>query len=263
MMAKLWRIWKGAVKLVLSDELAYRFNFILTSIAHIIFSAVGPLVALLIYTTSSGIPGWSFEEFLLLTGTFTLVVSINYVFLAGITWETIEKIWQGRYDADLIRPVRPLSLATATAFDMDNLSSVVLGAIIVIFALLKLNWAFSIINLASYLLLLGLAILFFYSLDIIVTSLAFVVTRSGVLMNILDEIIGIGKNPITIFGATGMILFTFIFPIGLAAFYPASALLGRLSTVAIIELAIIAFAFFGFSLLLWSIAIKKYTSAGG
>lgn len=262
-MAKMWRVWKGAIKLVLSDEMAYSFNFFLTVIAYLIFSAIGPLVALLIYSVSSGIPGWSFEEFLLLTGTFTLVSGVNYTFLAGITWESIEKIWQGRYDADLIRPVRPLALATATAFNTDNIPNIFFGAIVVGFALMKLGWAFNAISLASYFLLLGLAILFFYSLDIIVTALAFLVTKSWVLMNILDEITSIGRNPISVFGATGMIFLTFIFPVGLAAFYPASAILGRLSTVAIVELAIIAFAFFGISLLLWSFAIKKYTSAGG
>jgi hypothetical protein len=29
------------------------------------------------------------------------------------------------------------------------------------------------------------------------------------------------------------------------------------------KLALVAFAFFGFSLLLWSVWMKKYTSAGG
>ncbi len=262
-MAKLLRIWKGAMKLVLSGEVAYRFNFILTVIAYLLFSVTGPIIALLIYNVSSGIPGWTFEEFLLLSGTFTIASGINYTFLAGISWETIEKIWQGTYDAVLIRPVRPLALATATAFNTDNLPNIVVGSAIVIFAFSKLNLALNANMLVSYIFLLGLAILFFYSLDIIITSLAFLVTKSGVLMSILDEILGLGKNPISIFGATGMILFTFIFPIGLAAFYPASALLGKLSLPAIAELAVVAFAFFGISLLAWSFAIKKYTSAGG
>ena len=261
-MAKFWKVWKSASKLELSDELAYRFNFILKILGYVLFSIMGPIAGLLIYNSSAGIPGWSFEEFLLLLGTFTAAIGIDNTFFAPMTWRTIEKIQWGVYDTDLIRPMCPLALAI-NRFNPDGLPDVAVGFILINFALIKMGWIFNVVNLASYLFLLGLAVLFLFSLDIAVTALAFLVVKSWVLLNILDEIVSIGKTPISIFGPIGILLFTFIFPVGLAAFYPASALLGQLPTFKIVELAIVALAFFTFSALLWNAAIKKYTSAGG
>ncbi len=60
-----------------------------------------------------------------------------------------------------------------------------------------------------------------------------------------------------------MAFFTFVFPIGLASFYPAQALLGLVSPGMLALLALIAISFFVVSLLAWNSGMKKYQSAGG
>ncbi len=263
MMGKLARIWIGATRLELSDELSYRFNFILKTITHTLTSAIIPLITLLVYTVSSGIPGWSLEEFLLLNGSFMFIGGLGSTLFQSMTWRTIDKIWHGRYDMDLIRPVRPLVLATLNTFNPDGLAYIFVGASIMAVSLVKMHWVFNAISTLSFVLLVGLALLFFYSIDIITIALSFLFVKTFALANAVEEIINIGKYPLSIYGSTGMVLFTFLFPVGLAGFYPAQALLGKLSFLMIGKLALVAFAFFGFSLLLWSVWMKKYSSAGG
>jgi len=262
-MAKLWRLWLGSAKLELSDELSYRFNFTLKTIMNFFTNFFTPIFTLLVYTISSGLPGWSFEEFLLMNGIFILVSGLGGTFFQSMTWRTLDDIWRGRYDQHLIRPVNPLTYATLKTFNPDGLPAVTVGLLIASYALIKLHWIFSVDNLLAFIALVGLALLFLYALCVITIAMAFLFTKSWVLINAFEDILGIGKNPLSIYGSAGTFLFTFVFPVGIAAFYPAQALLGRLSLPMIGELALVAFAFFGFSLLMWNFGIKKYTSAGG
>lgn len=262
-MGKFWRIWKGSTKLTLAADLAYRFDFILKAMAYTLFNFFSPIITLLIYSNSSGIPGWSFPEFLLMSGTFLFAQGIAWTAVGGLPEKIIYKVQNGTYDADLIRPIRPLLLATAKAFVFDNIPNILVGAVIISYSLIKMGWTFNIWNSLGFASLILLAVLFFTTLDIIASALAFLATKTYTILNIFEEFTGAGKNPLTIYGVTGKILLTFVFPVGIAAFYPAEALLGRLSAIGFIEITIASLTFFGFSLLLWTLAIKKYTSAGG
>lgn len=259
----LFNIWKGWIKLEMSREVAYRANYFFKAIAMFTFGIVGPLVAMIIYSVSRGIPGWSFEEFLLLTGVFVFVAGINHLFFQAITWHTVHAIREGEYDVNLVKPVSPLMFATITAVNLDGLTRTFLGAFVIVYALVKMGWVFSLINFLGFVFLILLALLFMYSIDILIAALAFLVVKSYALLDIFREFLAVGQNPLTIYGATGMLVFTFIFPVGLAAFYPASAILGKIPTLTILYLAAIAFGFFVFVLLIWNLAIKKYSSAGG
>lgn len=259
----LLRIWKGWAKLQFSSGATYRFNFILKGIAMLIFGVMGPIAAMIIYSVSSGIPGWSFEEFLLLTGIFLFVNGMDILLFRKLPDRTIDKIREGEYDVDLVKPISPLAFATVTALDLDGITSIFVGGFVVLYSLIKIGWIFNLVNLLSFTFLLALAVLFMYSVDILIASLAFLVVKSYALLDIFGELIGIGRNPLTIYGVTGLMLLTFVFPIGLAAFYPASAILGRIPTTAILYLAATALGFFASALVLWKLAIKKYTSAGG
>ncbi len=259
----LLRIWKGWVKLKFSSAMTFRFNFFLKAIAMVIFGIMGPIAALIIYSVSSGIPGWSFEEFLLLNGIFIFVSRLSALLFGGLAEDTIEKVREGEYDVNLVKPVSPLAFASVTAIKLDDAAGVLVGGFVIIYSLLKIGWLFNLINLLSFVFLLALAVIFMYSIDILIAALGFLVVKSYALLDIFYEIVGVGKNPLTIYGVTGIMFLTFVFPVGLAAFYPASAILGRMQTIALLYLAATALGFFAAALVLWKLAIKKYTSAGG
>jgi len=258
-----FNIWRGWVKLEISKLMAYRFNFVLKSIAMLIFGIGGPLIAMIIYNISSGIPGWTFEEFLLINGIFIFIAGLNHLLFESMTWRIIHKVRDGSFDVRLVKPISALIYATITGVELEGLSRTFLGGIIIVYSLVKMGWAFSLINLVSFIFLIFLAMIFMYSIDVITTALSFLVVKSYALMDIFREFTHVGRYPITIYGTTGMMAFTFLFPVGLAAFYPASAILGKIPTITIFYLAAVAFAFFGFSILLWKLAIRKYSSAGG
>ena len=260
---KFWRVWKGWLALQVSAEMAYKLNFILKMFAMITFDSFGPLLAFVIYNVSSGIPGWNFSEFLLMQGAWTLTTGLTHLLFWGFSGRVIEGVRDGNYDLVLMKPANPLVLALATGADMDGSSRVAVGSVISIFALIKLGWIFNIVNFMSFVLLVIAAILFLLSLQVIIAAMAFLYVKSWTLMNIFDVLIDLGKNPLSVLGPIGMSFFTYCLPIGLAAFYPASALLGKIAIVNVIGMFFVGLTFFAFSAGLWSFGLKHYTSAGG
>jgi ABC-2 type transport system permease protein len=260
---KFWKIWKGWLKLGIAAEMAYRLNFLMKGFAMVTFDSFGPLLAILVYSVSKGIPGWSFEELLLMQAIFILTNGLTHFMFWGFAGRTINLVQDGLYDRELVRPGNPLLMALATGSDMDGFPRVITGSVIATYALIKLGWIFNPVNLFYFIVLIISAVMFFLSLQIIIAALAFLFVKSYTMMNIFDSLSDMGKNPLTVFGPMGTVLLTFVFPIGLAAFYPASALLGRLAPLNVLMLFLIGLTFFGLSAGLWAIGIKKYSSAGG
>lgn len=260
---KFWRVWRGWLALQVSAEMTYRFNFIMKMFAMITFDSFGPILAFVIYNVSSGIPGWSFAEFLLIQGTWTLTTGLTHLLFWDFAGMVIENVRDGNYDLVLVKPGNPLLLGLATGADMDGASRVVVGSAISAFALYKIGWAFVLHDFISFIMLVVAGVLFLLSLQVILGAMAFLFVKSFTLMNIFDVLTDVGKNPLSVFGPIGIVLFTYGFPIGLAAFWPASAILGRLAFPSIMGLFFTGLAFFAFSASLWTFGIKHYTSAGG
>jgi len=256
------KLWIRNMKLELSQEFTYRYNFLFQFIGFLIFEIAGPILAIIIYTVSSGIPGWSFHEFLLMQGLFIFVLGIDNVFIVPISGILSYHVQSGEFDKILIRPTKPLLNLIASSIWLPPTSQIFVGAGITIYALMKIP-AISFVNLLLFLGIILLAILFLYALTIISASLSFFAVKSFAIIRFFDEIKSVGRYPLIIYGAMGTALLSFIFPIGLAAFYPAEAILGRIALLTIAKLTIVVLIFFCFSLLAWRTAIKHYTSAGG
>jgi len=82
------------------------------------------------------------------------------------------------------------------------------------------------------------------------------------LPDILDSILSFGKYPVSIFPRMVKIISSFIIPVGMIGFFPASALLGQLDPVALISvIPCILFMFFG--IWLYHYMVRLYEGVGG
>ncbi|MBI4095875.1 MAG: ABC-2 family transporter protein [DPANN group archaeon] len=257
------KVWLNFASISLQHELAYRTNFIIKLVADGLFSFMLPIVAAVIYSNSKGLPGWSFEQLLLMQGISVLAFGISSTIFGRFAEHTVQDVRNGTFDMKMIRPTHPLLYQLATSCRLDGLASAFSGVAILLYAAGKLGLAFSVQNMAAFLIILFLSQIFLLSLEIMIASLAFLVVRSFILLDFFYSLTSMGDYPLNIYGGFGLMVFTFIVPIGLASFYPAMAILGQLSLTKIAELTVVAFAFFGFSLMLWNLGIKQYKSAGG
>jgi ABC-2 type transport system permease protein len=259
--AKFFRIWKRNLVLALQDEMAYKWGFFLLLVSLFLGDIIIPIVSMVIYTVSQGIPGWNLAEFVLFQGTLILVIGIWHTFFAGLLGRTISLVQEGTFDRVLLKPFPSLSFLTASSFDPDGLAEIVAGLAIVTWALFQLQ-LFSIM-LLPYLLIIILAALFEYSLTIIASALAFVFTKTWRLFDIISLVERFSRYPLDIYTASTKFVLTFLVPAAIASYYPASVLLGKQPLATIVIIIVPIAIFFIFSLWLWKKAIKKYSSAGG
>jgi len=258
-----WKLYKKCFNVELASWMAYRLSFFLFLIGTAIFSLFGPVLVYLIYSNNLSFPGWTFYEALLLLGSFSLVAGIEHYAFSAIGWSTSELVRRGRFDGFLIRPVSPLKFAILRTPDIDGLAELAMGIIIVTYSIIKLQLVIQPINALMYLLIVLAGVSFLTSIDIIAASMNFIFVKAHAIIDFFTQLRKFGKYPISIFGPMGYIIFTFFLPMGLIAFYPAQALLGRLNWVSVAQLLLVALSFFLLSLLSWRYGLRHYTSAGG
>ncbi len=263
MISKYIKLWLSWFKLEIEGDMAYRMNFLLHLIAGSIFSVISPLIMYFIYNSSRGIPGWSFWEIMLFVGTTNLVWGFcSFVFFPMIPI-CISYVQQGTFDRVMIRPFNPLGFLTFSSIELNEIGGLFVGVTLISTALIKLKTIILFSNIIYYIILIILALLFIYSLIVLTSAMCFIAVKNFGIHAFIEAIGAYTEYPLTIYGPTLNFVFTFILPVGIASFYPVSILLGKVGFSSIAIIALPVFAMFGFSLFIWSIAMKKYSSAGG
>ena len=258
---KFMKAWWGNVKLCIESSMAYKTAFFLLLISLFLADIMIPIVSIVIYSVSSGIPGWSLYEFILFQGTLILVVGIWHSFFASLLGYTLGEINEGSFDKTLLRPFNSLAFQTSRGFDEDGIAEIAAGLAIVGFAMHQLHlFGWMLLPYAGIILL---AALFQYSMTVIASALAFVFVKTWRLFDLITLIERFARYPMDVYTMQMRFALTFIIPAGVASYYPATILLGKQSLSIIPWIALPVIAFFVFSLWLWSFAIRKYSSAGG
>ncbi len=249
--------------MILSSDMAYKWNFIIKMVAIVFMDLIGPLVILLIYSTTSGIAGWSFEQFILFQGILTFVIGIGQTFFLHIGYDVMDMVQHGKFDTVLVKPFRPLVQLTLSSLDWEFVPEIFVGIALMVWAFVKLGLPVFALNTLMFLILMILGIIVYYSIIVLISSLAFLVVKAWGLFSLLWRSMDFVRYPLDIYSLPLRNLFTFFLPLGLASFYPAKALFGEVSWLFVGEMVLVVGAFFGISLILWHFAMKKYSSAGG
>lgn len=260
---KYMKVMLKSLAMEISSEMAYKWNFIIKLISLIFADIVAPLVVLLIYTHTSGIPGWNFEQFVLFQGTFTLVLGLNHFSQVLIPYKVMYEIREGTFDKYLIKPFKTLALLTITSWDLEGMAEVAVGIGLVSWAMLKLGMSVFSFNFLFYLFSILIAYVFLYCLMVLLASLGFLVIKSYALFDLFWKATDFARYPMDIYGPSLRLILTFIFPIAIASFYPATVLLKGVDLWMMARMIIPIVIIFTITMFAWSSAMKKYASAGG
>jgi ABC-2 type transport system permease protein len=236
---------------------------LLFMIGLVCFNLIGPALVYLIYYNSLSFPGWTLYEVMLLVGMFTSALALDTYFFAPIQWQTQSMVRGGHFDKMMIRPIKPLSFLFLRYPEVGSLIELALGMIIVAFSLHKLNLTYSLLQVPLFVLVFVASLAFIASIRIFNASLIFYFIRAESVANLVNDFKDFVMYPISIYGAFGMFLFSFVFPLRIISFDPAQVILGTADVVTIIKVSAVSVTLFLASLLFWNQAIKKYTSAGG
>jgi len=260
-MKRMYQIYKTCMKANIASAITYRVNFILNSLIMLIGNVLFPLVTVFIYNSNASFEGWTFKEALLIQSVFILSTACAGIFFNGIMWNTMSHVVEGTLEVVLIKPTSSLFLLLARSFEFESIGLLGGGVVMFVYALSGID-GMTIGSWFLFLLLFGAGLLVMFGVALIVAAISFKWVANSRLPEMFESIKSFGRYPGTIFPKAVVAVSSFLFPVSMIAYFPASTLIGRWEAyffIAIIPCALFA----AFGIWLYTYMLRSYKSAGG
>ena len=241
--------------------LQYRVEFLAEGALAILWMAVALVPLLVVYGTRTVVEGWTFPEMLLVLGWFVALKGILEGAVSPSLIAVIEHVRKGTLDFVLLKPADAQLLVSVAKLEPWRIIDLAGAGVIFAYAFGKLGRAPTAGEVAAALAMLLAALLVLYSIAILVVSIAFFAVRVDNLLYLFQSIFDVARWPSSIFRGVLAVLFTYVLPLALMTTYPALALLGRLRLGTAIGALGGTFVFAAFARTVWSLSIRRYTSA--
>ena len=254
-------IVRAQLRASLALALQYRLEFLVEGALAILWIAVTLVPVLVVFGTRDAVEGWTFPEMLLVLGWFVALKGVLEGAVSPSLTAVIEHVRKGTLDFVLLKPADAQLLVSVAKLEPWRIVDLVGAGLIFAYAFGKLGRAPTAGEvLAAGAMLLG-ALLVLYSIAILVVSIAFFAVRVDNLLYLFQSVFDVARWPSTIFRGFLAVLFTYVLPLALMTTYPALALLGRLRVGTALGALAGTIAFAAFARAVWSVSIRKYTSA--
>lgn len=260
-MMKYLIIYKESIRIAIASATTYRVNFILHSIITLLSSIVFPLITLLIYDSGASFKGWNLYEVLLIQSIFTMSTGISSMLFAGIVWNTMSNVVDGTFEIILIKPVDCLFFLLASTFNINSLVVCIGGGVIFGIALAHIAAPTFIMWLHCIIMFL-IGILVMLGMELMMAATSFKWVANSRIPEIYESIIKFGNYPQSIFPKWITTSTSFIMPVAMIGFFPASALLGRTTGWMFISI-IPCIIFMTAGVALYKYMVRLYESVGG
>jgi ABC-2 type transport system permease protein len=248
------------VRASLLVSLQYRGDFIIDGLIAA-FRSLTVLVPLFVVYERASVPGWTYEEALLVGGWFTFLRGIIEGAISPSLTTVVDHIRRGTLDFVLLKPTDAQFQVSTARFEIWPVSRVIMALAIFVYAFQRMGQAPSLMGVTLAVALLASSTLLLYSLWILTVSAAFYVVKVDNLVYLFDSLFDAARWPATVFKGWLDILFTFVIPLAIMTTYPAEAMLGRLRYSAFFASLAGALIFATFARLVWLRALGRYTSA--
>jgi ABC-2 type transport system permease protein len=259
-MALLRLLWLN-FRIGLLTELEYRSNFWvqLFQSTLAIATALGRLGIIFIHTNNLG--GWSPDELLAVVGVYYIMLGMINLVIQPSMSRLMTDVRKGTLDFILTKPEDAQLLVSVRQVEVWKLIDIILGAVIIGIALVRLGDTIGLTHAILFLgmLVAGMAII--YSFLLVLSSLSFWFVRVENLLVIFQSMYEAGRWPVGIYPQWLQFALTSVVPIAFAVTVPAEALTARL-TVQSFALALgLALVLLAVSRWFWNFAIKHYSGA--
>jgi ABC-2 type transport system permease protein len=255
------------LNLQLRSRMSFRLNFFVMLIGVFLREFATLALMVVLVQRFDGLAGWSMWEiaFLYSVTTFTFR---NYSSFVGGIREVANLVKTGEMDAYLLTPLSPLFLINARNTMVWRAYYNIGILAVTLFCGRQAGIAPTVGNILQFAVMMLSAMLVLFAIYLIVFSFAFRVVEVSSAVGILDEVT---KNymiyPITIYGAAASFLFTFILPLGFAAYYPSAYLLGRTQDILYhpmlgVLTPLFALLWLGIASIFWQLGVRRYESTG-
>lgn len=259
------RMMGHLARYTLARELAFRGNFLVKVSVELLW--LGILIAFYrtVFAKTSHIADWSESEYFFFVGCFfALNGLIETLFLENCN-EFAELVRTGDLDFLLLKPIDEQFLVSCRKIDWGTAPNLLMGAILMVVALVQKGWAFDPGRVAAFAVTFACGVAIAYSFMMILTSVSVWMVRNQSLMEMWWLFSSLARYPREIFSGRGADMlgrfFTFVVPILLVSNVPADVMVRVLDPRMISWTMAVAAASLWASRWFFHVALRSYRSA--
>src|ERR1043166_5111131 len=244
-------------------ELSFKANFLLWMIVEILWFCGQIGFFSIIFGNVDRIGDWTKWEVVLLIGTHQMIAQLFQAFFFVNVANIPELVRTGKLDSLLVLPIDSQFAVSTKQFGLDSVLNAILGAIVVIVALTKLQITPSFPMVVLYVVAIGFGVAVHYSIMLTLAAISFWIVRAQGLVYGYFNFLHIARYPDVIFPRLFRFIFGWIIPVVIVANIPARLLikpLGHPGTL-MLQLVLAGSITFFLSRVFWRFALRHYSSA--
>lgn len=240
--------------------LTYRTQAALWIFAEAI-TIINSIVAItVIYTVSSGIPGWSYFQVLALSGIAAMMLNSAQYLMNP--WDIVNRLRIGELDMWFTKPYGYLTILFSGFGSVIAFTSTISGLGLFLYSVAQLH--IPIVQLLYFIPLFLTGTIAFIMFYFMLTMISYYFLKSAQFVGQMEDVLSnAGRYPLSVYGVIGQLIFTIAIPIGIAYYYPAEALFGFLGTEGIIAALVLSIVIILVSRKIIYAVLKSYSSGGG
>lgn len=206
-------------------DLQVTFNLWIQFINDILWYLVQIALFESIYLNVNNLGGWGIAEMRVFLGVLFLVDAIHMVLFAHNFDVFSEKIAKKELDLLLLRPVSAQQLMTSQRIQCGFILNAIFAFCWIMWALSLLPGGISWMHFLALLVVVPAGLIVFYSVRMVVCTLALLVTRAEHFHDLFFTFFRMGQRPDRLYGPTLRYFILLVLPVGLVASFPARVLI--------------------------------------
>lgn len=242
-------------------EMEFRGHFAFLVVSKLLWSVLSIALIAVIFRQIDVVAGWTFDEMIVLTGSYLLVVGLGNVLFFPNMARLSESVNQGDLDFILIKPVASQFYVSARFVTIGELPAVLVAVFYVIVGLVRLDFRPGAPEIATYVALIFIALALLYAGWFLTVTL---VIWSGRIENIhylVYPFLELARVPADVFVGVFRPVVTLVVPIAFISTVPSRALLGLFDVPLILYGLGLAAALLAATRVVWAFALRRYSSA--
>ena len=243
------------------NELQYRVNLVFSLVQSAIAVGTSLAVLALVFGNTDSLRGWSAGELLVVMGVHVLVGGLIRSVIQPNMQQLMEDIQRGTLDFVLTKPADAQLLVSVRRVQLWQAVDIVVGVALVVVAVLRLPATPGVLDVLVFAAALALGAVSIYCFWLLLTTLAFWVTRLDPLVELFEGMYQAGRWPVSVYPGWLRIGFTVLVPLAFAVTVPASALTGRSTGWLLLGSVAFAVALATVTRLAWRYALRRYSGA--
>jgi ABC-2 type transport system permease protein len=243
------------------SEVQYRVNFFVQLFEALVALATGLVSLALVFTYTDTLAGWSRAELIAVMGVHILMGGVISTLIQPNMMRLMNDVQQGTLDYMLTKPEDAQLLASVREFRFWQLVDVLVGLVVLVWALQQLGAQVGWAQAAAFVAALIMGALLLYCFWLMLTTSTFWFVRIGDLLEMFQSFYQAGRWPVGIYPPWLRVSLTVLIPVAFAITVPASALTGRLTPAALSGALALTVAALLLSRWLWRAGLRRYSGA--